>query len=329
MFNDLKKLSVDLYENNNLVYNETSGQEAMRKVIAEASGQAEGTKAIDYYTWETNKVKVFQILSVAIDAVMPRILTNELDSLADVRNVAAGDKPRFTNADNSLLRVGMVGAGTQDLRRQELHGTDFTVDTDWYGAATYAEFERFLAGEIDWKALVDRVALSFANHMQVKIYDAFQSSYDGLRATRKVEGAYDEDKLVELAEMVSAAAGGAPTAIYGTRAALRQVSKGADLSSNMKDEMNKTGYLGTVGGLDLIAIPQAFKAGKDEFALDNKSLLVLPNKQKIVSVVLEGQAIVSDKDPLTNNSLQKEFLTLKKYGVQVAQASVYGMYKIV
>lgn len=298
----------------------------MRNMINEALGQEGG--AIDYYAWEDNKNKVFQILSVAIDAVLPSILTNQLDSLADVRTVKAGDKPRFTIEDNSLLRVGLVAAGTQDLQRQELRGRDFSVNTDWYGAAVYAEFERFLAGEINWKTYIDRVTLSFSNKMQTQIYDAFIQSYDALRATRRETGTYSEEKLTDLAEIVSATAGNKKVAVYGTRSALRQVSKGANASDGMKDEMNKVGYLGTVGGLDLIAIPQAFKAGKEEFAIDNKTLLILPQGEKIVSVVLEGQAIVSDKDPMTNNALQKEFLTLKKYGVQVSQLSIYGMYKI-
>lgn len=327
MQNELKKLSIDLYNNKNLMFNDISGDQAMRNMIADAMGQ-ETTGAIDYYAWEENKNKVFQILSVAIDAVLPTILTNELDSLADVRSVAIGDKPKFDIEDSSLLRVGLVASGTQDLQRQQLMGHSFSVTTDWYGAKVYAEFERFLAGEINWKTYIDRVAMSFNNKMQHQIYDAFTQSYDALRATRKVAGAYDEEKLTDLAEVISVSAGGKPVAVYGTRSALRAVSKGADLSSNMKDEMNRVGYLGTVGGLDLIAIPQAFKAGTEEFALDNKSLLVLPQGEKIVSVVLEGQAIVTDKDPMTNNSLQKEFLTLKKYGLQVAQTSVYGMYNL-
>ena len=327
MNNELKKLSIDLYNDTNLMYNETSGDQALRNMISEAlGGDTAGT--IDYYAWEENKNKVFQILAVAIDAVLPTILTNQFDTLADVRSVAIGDKPKFDIEDSSLLRVGLVAAGTQDLQRQELVGNSFTVETDWYGAKAYAELERFLAGEINWKSYINRVGLSFSNKMQHQIYDAFTQSYDGLRATRKESGTYSEDKLFELAELISTASGDKRVAVYGTRSALRAVSKGADMSSNMKDEANRVGYLGTVAGLDLIAIPQAFKAGKEDFALDNKSLLILPQGEKIVSIVLEGQAIVSDKDPMANNSMQKEFLTLKKYGLQVAQASVYGMYNL-
>lgn len=327
MFEDLKKLSLDLYNNKNLVYNETTGDEAMRKIISKAIGQEVGAP-IDYYAFEENKNKVFQILSVAIDAVLPVVLTNQFDSLADVRNVNFGDKPRFDIEDNSLLRVGMIASGTQDLTRQELFGTHFTVDTDWYGASIFAELERFLAGEINWQTMINRITASFENKMQGQIYDAFVKSYDGLRSTRKQTGTYDEDKLLEIADIVGIASGGKKVAVYGTPSALRAVSKESVASDGMKDQMNKVGYLGTVAGLDLIALPQVFKAGKEEFAIDNKTLLVLPQGEKIVSIVLEGQAIVKDESGDNRNDMQKEFKTMKRYGLQVAQLSTYGMYKM-
>lgn len=309
------------------MFNEVSGDEAMRKIMAEALGIEVGDK-IGHYQWEENKLKVFQILSVAVDAVLPVILENQFDSLADVRSVALGDKPRFEIEDNSLLRVGVVAAGTQDLQRQELHGTSFTVDTDWYGAKVFTDFERFMAGNVNWQGLVDRIAKSFANKMQTQIYDAFAASYDSLRAVRKQTGSYDEDKMVQVAQHVGAAAGGRPVAVYGTLSALRKVAKGADLSGNMKDRIAKVGHLDNVGGIELIAIPQAYKSGQEKFAIDDNTLLFLPQGEKIVTVVLEGETIVSDVDPMTNTALQREFLTLKRYGVQVAKMSVYGMYKL-
>ena len=325
--NDLHKLSVDLYNDRTLMYNEVSGDEAMRKIMADALGINVGDK-ISHYAWEKNKLEVFQILSVAVDAVLPTILTNQFDTLADVRNHTSGDKPRFEIEDNSLLRVGLIASGTQDLQRQELFGGSFTVDTDWYGAKVFVEFERFMAGNVNWQGLVDRIALSFTNKMQTQIYDAFAKSYDSVRAVRKQTGTYDEDKLVNIAQHVGTAAGGKPVAVYGTLSALRKVSKTADMSGAMKDKMAKVGYLDNVGGLDLIALPQAYKAGTEEFAIDDNTLLVLPQGEKIVSVVLEGEAIMSDVDPMTNTAMQREFVTMKKYGLQVAKLAIYGMYKI-
>ena len=71
MKNELAKLSQDLYFNKNMMFNNVSGDEAMRNLINEKLGQPAGTKRIDYFAWEENKNKVFQLLSIAVDAVLP------------------------------------------------------------------------------------------------------------------------------------------------------------------------------------------------------------------------------------------------------------------
>lgn len=106
MNNELAKLSQDLYFNKNMMFNNVSGDEAMRNLINEKLGQPAGTKRIDYFAWEDNKNKVFQLLSIAVDAVLPVAIKNQFDSLADVRTVQHGDKPIFDIQDPSLFRVG-------------------------------------------------------------------------------------------------------------------------------------------------------------------------------------------------------------------------------
>lgn len=326
---DVAKLSHDLYYDKNLEFeNGTSGEKVLRNLIFKAVGNEEGNNKIDFYKWQENKNKVFQIVSVAVDSVLPTVLTTELDSLAEVRNAGHGDQLVFNFEDDSLFRVGLVSAGNRDLRRQELIGGSYTVDTDWYGVKVFAELEKFLAGHINWRSYIDRVAKSFSNFVQGKIHEAFSLSYDALRATRRQQGAYDEDQLIELADHVSTSAGNKPVAVYGTRQALRKVSQGAYESDGMKDAMNSVGYLGTVAGLDLIALPNAYKPGTEEFALDKDTLLVLPQNEKIVSIVLEGQTLAQEITQDKRNDMQMEFETLKKLGVQVAQSAVYGMYKI-
>lgn len=325
--NGLKQLATDLYNGVPVNFNSVSGDQALRNMIADQLGVKAGEK-VDYYQWEENKLKVFKIMAVALDAALPIRLTNQFDQISDFRNVELGDEQIFEIQDISLLRVGMIAAGTQDLQRQQLFGTSFRVPTDWYGTRVYAEFERFMAGNVDWKALVDRVAASFVNKMQGQIYDAFFKSYDALRATRKHSGKYEEDALFDIAEHIGIASGGKPVQVYGTRKALRHISKDLDKSDAMKDQRNKIGYVDTVAGIDLIALPQAYKSGTDKFAIDDDTLLILPKGEKIVAIVLEGKAIVNDTDALARTDLQQEFVTMKKYGIQVAQVSTYGMMKI-
>lgn len=328
MSESLKKLSIDLYNNKNMMYNEVSGDVAMRRIFNEALGQEQDATRIEYYKYQDNKNKLFQIISVAVDAVVPVSIKNQFDSLADVQNVQAGDKPRFTIEDPSLFKVSMVAAGTRDMGRQEMHGRSFTLDTDWYGVKTFAELNRFLAGEVNWKGYIDKVAESFVQKMGQQIIDGFMKAYDGIKANRKATGTYDEDQLLELARHVKTQSG-KNVAVYGSANALRKVTRGLQLSDGMREEANRVGYLGRAAGLDLITLPDVYKAANvEEFAIDDNTLIVLPQGEKIISIVMEGDSIVHEVAATERNDMQMEFETLKQYGLSVAQLAVFGMYKI-
>ena len=96
-------------------------------------------------------------------------------------------------------------------------------------------------------------------------------------------------------------------------------------SGDMKNELNEKGFLGVVRGLKLNEIPQAFKVNKDEFALDDNKLLILPEGEKIVGVVMEGDAITVEPDYTGRNDLQMGFKTIERMGIMALQMKVYGM----
>lgn len=326
---NLAKLSQDLYFNKDLKFNEVSGNDAMRKLIFEALDVPVGTKGRALKTaWDMRKAKVFEIIDVAIDAIVPVIVKNQFDNLAEVRNVAFGDVGRFTVKNRDLFKVGTVAAGSKDLRRQRLVNEVYTIETDKVGLKTYVEFDEFLSGTIDWTHYVNTVAESLAVYTGEKIYDAFATSYDGVRATLKATGTFELETLTNLARHVRAASGGQNVAVYGTVSALGKIADGLNLSDGMKDKLNETGYLATVRGMEFYAFPDAYKAGTEEFIVDEKALLIIPNGERIVDVVLEGETYTEEKDNESNTSMQKDFLTMKQLGVQVKQASVYGFYKL-
>lgn len=319
---DLQKLARDLYFNHNLEFDEVSGQDALRNAIKDALGGK-----YDVYSWQKHKYDVFEIISTAIDAVMPTLLTTQFDGIADIRTVALGDKPLFEVQDPRAIRVGRVAAGANDMRRQTITNKSFTIETEWFGAAVYAEFDQFMAGDIDWNALVDRVADAFVQHIQATIGDALTKSYTMLDAKDKVEGSANLDKLIELAQRIKTKSNH-EVALYGTKAALSKIADMANVqlySGSMKDELNTNGFLGVVRGLKLIEIPQAFKVNSDEFALDDTKVLVLPEGEKIIGVVMEGDSRTIEPENTSRNDLQMGFETQEKLGVSVLQLKVYGM----
>ena len=319
---DFKKLARDVYFNKNLEFGEVSGQDALRNAIKDALGGE-----YNVYSWQKHKYDVFQIISTAVDAVMPTLLTDQFSNFADIRTVALGDKPLFEVQDPRAIRVGRVAAGANDMRRQTITNKTFTIETEWFGAAVYAEFDQFMAGDIDWNALVDRIAEAFKAHIQATIGSALNASYTLLGAKDKIEGSLTLDGLVALAQRIQVKSG-KNVAIYGTKAALSKIAELANVqlySGEMKNELNTNGFLGVVRGMKLIEIPQAFKVNSDEFALDDTKVLILPEGEKIIGVVMEGDSRTIEPENTTRNDLQMGFETPEKLGISVLQLKVYGM----
>src|SRR5699024_6129698 len=133
---DFQRLALDVYKDKHIKFNDVTGQDAIRKAITEAMGGE-----FSYRNFRANKYDVFTIIEEALDVTLGVVITNQFDNLADVRNVALGEKPSFRVDDPSLFRVARIAGGTNDLRRQEILNRRFDVDTDWVGAKIYAELE--------------------------------------------------------------------------------------------------------------------------------------------------------------------------------------------
>lgn len=321
---DLARLSLDVYQGKNVMFNEVSGEDALRNAINEACGGV-----FNFKSFRANKPAVFTIIEETLDDTLGVIITTQFDNLADVKTVGVGEKPVFRVNDPSLFRVARIAGGTNDLRRQKILNRKFEVDTDYFGAKLYAELELFVAGLVPWTDMVNRVALSYANDMGVRIYEAISNSYTALNSVYGVTGAYSEDVLFDMIQHVESKAGGRKAVVLGTKKALRRVSKDLVMSESMKDKFNTVGYIGNVGGTDLVVLPQAHKVGTDEFFVDDNMLLVVPAQEKLVKIVVEGEAqMIEVADAGTRNDQQMEYLLQKKFGVGVMQSAIYGIYRL-
>lgn len=323
MMTDLQRLALDVYNGKNVMFNEVKGEDAIRNAINTAVGGE-----FNYKSFRNNKYDVFTIIEEVLDVTLGVVITNQFDSLADVQNVGIGERPSFRVDDPSLFRIARIAGGNNDLRRQKILNRRFEVETDYFGAKIYAELEQFQAGLVDFTAMVNRLTLSFANDLGARIYEAVANSYSALNSTYGVTGTYNEDELFEMIQHVEAKSG-KKAVVYGTRKALRKVSKDLIMSDAMKEKHNTVGYIGTVGGTDLMLLPQAHKVGTDEFFVDDNMLLVVPSSEKIVKVVVEGEAtMIEVADAGARNDQQMEYLIQKKMGVGAMQSAVYGIYKI-
>lgn len=280
-----------------------------------------GVEQIDFNTYRENKYKIFRILQETISPIINDRLEDTMGRFAEVRNVDFGDSTRFEIENPDLFEVAVVADGTHNLRRQRLENGYVDVPVSNYGVSIYDEFYRFLAGRVNWSAMVDKVAKSFEKHIANAVYAAIYGSYDSLDAEFKFSGTYDEDEILNVLQAVEATYGNA--VVVGTKAALAKI-KPEYVGGATKDQYNALGYLGVFRGYETVELAQFYKAGTNEFGLSNTDLLILPSTgDKFVKIVHEGSAIITDKQ--NDSDLTIEHTFTKKVGVALGITGRFGI----
>lgn len=318
---DLQKLAIDTYNGSVAKYSKDEAEDAIRTAVKDACGGE-----WNYYSFMQNKYNVYAIISEVLSVGLGDLLIGKFDNFAEVRDVELGDKLTFEIENKDLFRVAAISDGNTDIRRQKLYRGKLEVATEKVGIKIYEDFDRFLAGRIDWNEMVNRVQLSYANELSVRIYNAIYGSYDSLLAPYQITGTFDEGKLLEAIAHVEASTG-QKAVVFGTKTALAKVTT-ANVSDGMKDKLNVLGHYGMFRGTDLLELPQAHIAGTNKFAIADDFLLVVPNGEKIVKVILEGDAYIHDTEAGDRNDEQIEFFFGRKVGVGVLKADNYAMYKL-
>lgn len=331
MNKDIIKLAVDLAKGKVQNFSVEESNNTLRKAFADLMEFSLENGTIDRKTFRKHKADIFEILEVIINETLEEGLRSQFDGFAEYRNLAWGDTNLFQTPVNDIFRVAMVSDGNGNIRRQRLRdGQEFSVSLDTYAIKIGEEFHRFLAGRIQWSDLTSKIAESFKRDLTQRIYNAVYSSYGKYNGTYHQTyanaGAMTEDDLVTLAMHIEARTG-EKVAIYGTKLALRKLAP-AQLTDEMKNGRNATGYYGNIAGIDLREIEQSHQYGNDNFAIDNKFLLLLPqNADKMVKIINEGDAIIQDQQGGTSSDMMQEYFVAQRFGVAVICTKVFGFIK--
>jgi hypothetical protein len=318
---DLQRLSYDAYTGNVVKYSKEEAENAIRKAITEACGGD-----WNFYNFQKNKWDVYAVLTELLSITMGDLITDKFNSFVDVQDTNLGDTIEFLIEDNSLFRIATIADGNTDIRRQKLYGKKLTVTTEKLAVKIYAELDQFLAGRINWGKMLDRVTLSYAFELTVRIYNCIYNSYASLNAPFAQTGSFSEDTLATMIADVQMSTG-QTVVVYGTKKALGKITNTTP-SERMKDELNMMGHYGYFQGTALIELPQGKKAGTQTNLVNDSFLLVIPAGEKIVKMILEGDAYIYDTPAGVRNDEQIEFFFGRKAGVSALITNQYGMYKL-
>lgn len=323
VMSDIQEISLDLYLNQPKKYSADEANEILRNAILDACGGK-----FDRYTFMDNKGKVFAVLSETLQVAVGYAMYEKFSELADFHNVALGDTIKFKIEDTSLFKVYVTSRGNRDIDRQKLYDKYITVQTERIAIKIYEELDRMLAGRINWATMINRVADSMAHEIGRRIYNAVYGAYDVLSAPYQVSmsGTFSATALETAIAHVEASTG-KTAKVMGTKAMLGKITD-AEVSDEMKNTKNKMGHYGVFRGTALEVLPQGHLAGTDTFAVNDAFLIVVPDGEKIVKVVTEGETIVDDKTDGDRNDEQIEFYMAENIGISVIKSNAYAIVRL-
>lgn len=323
--NDFKRLMIDAGRNCPVQYSVGECNQAIRTKFHELLGTNENstTKEIRR-AFQKNRYDVYAIIEDVIDELLISGWGENpfFRDFVEVKNLADGDRNEFYVEDNSVLTVSRFSGNTHNLVRQKLGlGESFSVNTSWYGLKVYEEFERFMAGRIDWAKFITKLYEAMDKKINDMLYQAFLGLDEVVPAEYKFTGNITEEQLLHTIEMVETATG-KEVVIAGPRAAISKITglTGADMwSDEMKNQRNTLGQLGTWNGVKLMRVPQVFEQGKREFAYPENKFYILPlTDNKPIKLVYEGDSYFNEstaREDRQDMTIEAEYMT--KLGINV------------
>lgn len=316
---NLQKLSRDIICGNVREFASVNeAEDKIREVIKEECGGE-----WDYYLFQQNRWKVYKVMKEVLDLNVENYIEDVFQEFVDLHNVNLGDKLEFMIEDTSLFKVGVISAGNDNIRRQTLINGKLTVSTEKLGVKIYSEFDHFISGRINWSKMVERVGVSMSNEIASRIYNALIGSVNSLPDERKSALGYTADILRNLIKEVEK--DGQEAVVYGTKYALGKVSSG-DSSEKMKDRIYSFGYYDQFEGTSMVKIPNGRKSDNSMLIADN-FLLICPAGEKILKMVIEGDAEVTEKQGQRADQ-QLEHIFAKKIGIAALIARNFAIYQI-
>lgn len=312
-FEGFKNLSFDLAHGHEIFDdegNKVSTVDANAKVrnyvfnilgINEKSTKRDRKRAFKKYGTE-----LFEVIEEVIDIKVEKGFRDSefFNQFVEERNLKRGDSQEFWTDEEVILSVSRIAGDHHDFTLQRLgKGSSYTVTTSVFGIAVGADIDLYLAGRLDWSKFTDACAKAFVIKVQNEMYAEVMNAGEKLPAQFKGTGALDEtvkDEFDMLIEDVSIANGNCPVIILGTKAALKKITKLADIdwvTDEMKSQVANTGRLGYYEGTLLMEIPQRFKLDAnfavkdaDKRIVDSTKLFVLPQvEDKFVKFVDVGE----------------------------------------
>ena len=305
------------------------------QAIREAFFEILGEEKLTWQGWRNHKNEIFTIMENVITTNLPKAWDNSpfYNQFVDIRNGALGDMNEYVIDQDGVLVASRFSGNHWDTDRQKLQGKRaFSVPTEWIYIRVYDDLERFLIGAITLPEMMKRLQDGFQREIDARIYSAFNGIGTYLPEAFKETGAYVRETMLDIIQRVQIASQ-KNVVLAGTKTALANIAEGIDsnwISNAQKEEMATTGALLNLTGLGVVAleIPQTFIRGTYDFKIDNKSIYILPDNEKMIKLYFEGDTRALDLTSQQTHDQTYDSQIQTKAGTAVVISNLFGKYTI-
>ena len=242
------------------------------------------TRAIRQYT-----PAMFEVIEEVVEELLQEGWQKDpfFMQFVEVRNVADGDAIEFWVEDDVKIAVHKFAGDHHDITVQTIGGGHaFTVTGERYVAAVGAHIRSYLLGNVDFSKMISLIYEAFDLKIKETCYAELADLGNKLPAGSPFNLAIQfsqatKDQFDRLLMNVDIVNGGYGVVILGTRVGLKNLQKFTELeyiSSDMKNELYKTGRLGYYEGTPLIELKQNVKVNSDRTQITD----LIANDQLII-----------------------------------------------
>lgn len=321
LMSELAQLAVDAYTGKVDKFSASDAEKLIKEKINECVG---GTW--NYRNFKKNEHDFYALIEEIITLNISNLAIEEFGDWVDIKDYELGDKVEFRVENTDLFQVANIATGTNSMRRQRMLDNKVPTVAYKFAIAIYEDFDKFMAGRIDWVKLVDKVGKSFNKEIASQASRVFQNAYKTIHTNLKYEGTYADAQLGKLIAKVKGLTG-QDVAIYGTSEAIENI-QGANCLADLADRRTY-GYVKEFKGNPVIELPQSYDVANDKWAVRNDILTVVPQGEKIVKCGFEGEAmIIENTEGTKRNDQQIEYSFQRMAHMGVLSTARFGVYVI-
>ena len=306
-------------------------QSAFFSEMERKSGVArEGLSAEAWMSHPSNRWAFMSVVDATVNAILPRVLTDSIGLVADLRFVSIGDIVKFKIMPNQLFVCSRSGTGERTIHRQKDFAADVVVAPVEHLITVYTDMYRVMAGKEDIADFITRVVLAIEQSMYADILGALTTGLTAIPAgAYNVTGAFDMGKLVKMAESVEVYNAGARPVIAGSATALMKVLPDSSLGYRGNYDANggSIELIKDVYGYDVLRLKNAAAKNGGLVLPDDTVYVVSPAVDKLVKVAVSN-TLTNSNQFYVNADLTQNYSMRKSWEAVYATAAKSGIYKI-